>query len=244
LTGGWHELGVGGKKATAYEPPAPVRGVVVFLHDLDGLTPAAGTVFSDQFNRHRLACICPQGDGTWWLDRIWPPFDDRTTAEKWLVQEVAPFAKSHWRLSSGCIGLLGLGMGGQGALRLAFRHPQLFPAVAGLNSVLDFHDLYHEGTSLDEMYDSKERCRQDTAVLQVHPAEYPAHVFFSCDPANQRWLRGNDRLHEKLSALGIVHEVDFAMSTCGDGGRYAEQMAERAVAFLARGMEQQSRRLM
>jgi S-formylglutathione hydrolase len=246
LAAGWHEIEAGNKTMVAYEPPdsVPMRGCVVFLHDVDGLTPAASPVFASLFNKHGLACLCPKADGTWWLDRTWPAFDDKTTAERWVVQELVPFAKSRWRLHSGGIGLLGLGMGGQGSLRLGFRYPQAFPTVVGLNSMLDFHELYHEGTALDEMYESKERCRQDTAVLQIHPAEYPAHILFACDPANQRWLRGNDRLHEKLSALGIAHEVDFATSAGGDSWGYAELTAERAVEFFVRGMAHESRRLM
>src|SRR5438874_8311971 len=59
------------------------------------------------------------------------------------------------------------------------------------------------GTSLGEMYDSKEQCRQDTALMHIHPSEHPPHVFFAIDPEDADWYRGNDRLHEKLGALGV-----------------------------------------
>ena len=137
-----------------------------------------------------------------------------------------------WQLSVGAIGLLGISMGGQGALRLAFKHPRQFPAVAAIASALDHHDLYGQGTPLDAMYDSKEQCRQDTAILHIHPAHYPPHLFFCIDPADARWFRGNDRLHEKLSALGIAHEIDFTTRAGGHSWEYFDHMAERAVRFL------------
>ena len=67
-------------------------------------------------------------------------------------------------LASGtsAVGLLGVGMGGQGALLLAFKQPELFPVVAGIASSIEYHELYGHGTPVDALYDSKEQCRQDT----------------------------------------------------------------------------------
>jgi S-formylglutathione hydrolase len=221
-----------------------LRGAILFLHDLDSITLEANSAFTDLLDEHRLACACPRADGSWWLDRLWPSFDQHITPERWVVEQVMPFIERRWRLSPGRLGLTGLGMGGQGALRLAFRHSESFQVVAGMNAILDFQELYHEGTALDEMYDSKEQCRQDTAILQIHPAQYPAHMLLCCDPANQRWLRGNDRLHEKLSALGIAHELDFATTVGGANWPFAERMADRVVNFLVRGIVEQSRRIL
>jgi S-formylglutathione hydrolase len=116
--------------------------------------------------------------------------------------------------------------------------------VAGIASALDFHDLYGEGTPLDSLYDSKEQCRQDTAILHVHPTQYPAHIFFCVDPDDERWFRGNDRLHEKLSALGIPHEVDLTTRAGGHSWDYFNHMAAPVERFLLAGLEQQSRRLL
>ena len=155
-----------------------------------------------------------------------------------------PWIQARWHVPTSRLGVFGIGAGGQGALRLAFRHSGLFQTVAGINAILDFHDLYHSGTALDEMYDSKEQCRQDTAILQIHPAQYPAHMFFCYDPASHWIVRGNDRLHEKLGALGIPHEIDFSTTANGGGEGYVDRIAERVVQFLARGIEETSRRLL
>jgi S-formylglutathione hydrolase FrmB len=94
------------------------------------------------------------------------------------------------------------------------------------------------------MYDSKEQCRQDTALLHIHPSQYPPHIFWCIDPDDVDWYRGCDRLHEKLSALGIPHEMDMTTRAAGHSWDYFERMAEGAVRFLAAGLEQESRRLL
>ena len=86
-------------------------------------------------------------------------------------------------LGQRAVGLLGVSMGGQGALRLAFKHPDLFQVAAGIAPALDYHEWYGHGYSLDEMYDTREHCRQDTALMHV-PPERRAEI------ARQAWRRG------------------------------------------------------
>jgi len=134
-------------------------------------------------------------------------------------------------------------VGGQGAIRLAFRQPRLFPVAAGIASALDYHEWYGHGSPLDRLYDSKEQSRQDTALLHIHPGHYPAQLFFCIDPTDP-WFRGNDRLHEKLMALGIPHECDLTSRAGGHSWSYFDAMADRAVRFLDRGLQEESRRLL
>jgi len=94
------------------------------------------------------------------------------------------------------------------------------------------------------MYDSKEQCRQDTALMHVHPYQTPPHVFFCIDPNDERWQRGNDRLHEKLNALGVAHTADLTTRAGGHSWDYFNHMAGPAVRFLVAGLDQESRRLL
>src|SRR5581483_8771491 len=149
-----------------------------------------------------LACICPQGGYCWWVDRPCPGFETRTP-ERYLLEAVFPYFAERWRLPARGVGILGFSMGGQAALRVGFKHPERFPVVAALAPALEYHELYGQGSSLDELYTSKEQCRQDTAPMHVQPGHTPPHVFFACDPDDAFWFRGADRLHEKLVALGV-----------------------------------------
>ena len=80
--------------------------------------------------------------------------------------------------------------------------------------------------------------------MHVHPSRFPPHVFFCIDPADRDWHRGNDRLHEKLNALGVPHTMDLETQAGGHSWNYFNHMAGRAIRFLADGLDQESRRLL
>jgi S-formylglutathione hydrolase len=243
MNGTWTTTDIAGRPADVYEPASPPRLAILFLHDLDGQTLRGRAAFTRPFDELGLGCVCPQGGASWWVDRPTPAFAGPLTPERYLLDAVVPHFRARWGVEPRGIGLLGVGMGGQGALRLAFKHPALFAVVAGIASAIDYYELYGRDTALDDTYDSKEQCRQDTAPLHVHPSNYPPHIFFAVDP-DDPWLRGNDRLHEKLGALGIVHEVDFTTRGGGHAWDYFDRMAERAVRFIHDGLIQQARRLL
>ncbi len=211
---------------------------MLYLHDLGA--PTLPNVFTPLFAELRLACVCPYGGRSWWADRVCAEFDAAVTPEQYLLKAVLPFFAERWGLRPRAIGLLGVGMGGQGVLRLAFKHPETFPVVAALAPAIEYHELYYQGSPLDDMYDSKEQCRQDTTPMHVHPSRQPPHIFYGSDPTDAMWFRGGDRLHEKLNALGVVHEADLTTRAAD----YVNQMAERAVQFLNAGLEHESRRLL
>jgi S-formylglutathione hydrolase len=234
MAGSWNTVAIDGREAEVYEPPARPRFGILYLHGYAPESLILEPSFTESLAKHRLACVGLSGGDSWWTDRSCPSFHPRLSAERYLLDAVLPFVEQRWGLVAPALGLLGTSMGGQGALRLAFRHPQWFPAAAALSPAIEYYELYGQGTPLDDLYESKEQCRQDAAGLHVSPLRSPAHIFFCVDPDDDPWYRGNDRLHEKLSALGIAHECD--LTTRGT--------AERAVQFLAGALEHESRRLL
>jgi len=240
----WTQIEIAAKTTDVFDPPIgrPLFGIL-HLHDV-GLTMLRDKpAFTRLFDELRIACVCPHGQRSWWSDRVCAEFDPILTPEKHLLDNVLPYIRKRWGFGDRHVGLQGISMGGQGALRLAFKHPQRFPVVAGIASAIDYHDLYGQGSPLDEMYDSKEQCRQDTAPLHLHPVHYPAHIFYCIDP-DDPWVRGNDRLHEKMTALGVPHEFDFTTRAGGHSWDYFNHMAEPVVRFIVAGLEQESRRLL
>jgi S-formylglutathione hydrolase len=241
----WTTLEIGGKAADVFEPPGgPPRFGLLFLHPVGQEKLRAAPVYTKLLESQRLVCVSPLGGYSWWADSICPSFDPQQTAERFLLDDVLQLFQQRWGLAPPAIGLFGISMGGQGALRLAFKHPKRFPVVAGIASALDYYELYGRGLSIDEMYDSKEQCRQDGALLHIHPVHYPPHIFFAIDPADTDWYRGNDRLHEKLTALGVPHEADLTTRAGGHSWNYFNHMADRAIRFLVAGLETESRRLL
>jgi pimeloyl-ACP methyl ester carboxylesterase len=246
MNGTWSKFVISGTPAAVYQPAAITRARfgVLYLHDREGETLKDRSVYTTLFDQLNLICICPSAAGAWWTDRIYAEFDPALTAERYLLEAVLPFVKKHYQLAPPAIGLLGIGMGGQGALRVAFKHPEQFPVVAAVGAALDCHEIYGRDPSLMVLYASKEHCRQDTALLHIHPSSYPPYIFFAADPDDALWFRGNDRLHEKLTALGVPHQVNLTSRAGGRAGEYVNRLADMAVRFLYNGLEQQSRRLL
>src|SRR5207248_1719704 len=171
VPGTWTQLDVAGKKVDVYDPAGHVRPrfAVLYLHGSGLETLLGNTIWTTLFDELHLACACPHGQRCWWTDRVCPAFDPRLTNEQHLLKNVVPFMHQRWQLGPRSVGVTGISMGGQGALRLAFKHPQQFPVVAGISSAIDYHERYGRGEALDAMYDSKEQCRQDTALLHIPP---------------------------------------------------------------------------
>jgi esterase/lipase superfamily enzyme len=246
MNGTWTQIETAGKIVDIYDPPgtSKPRFGLLFLHGIGLETLRDRPAFTRFLDELGLACICPHGQRAWWVDRVSTEFDAKVSPERHLLENVLPIFRARWNLAPPSIGILGISMGGQGALRLAFKYPHLFPVAAGISSALDFHEVYGQGSALDEMYDSKEQCRQDTALMHIPPYDYPRHLFFCIDPEDALWYRGNDRLHEKLTALGIAHTMDLTTSAGGHSWDYFNHMAEPALRFVHAGLEHESRRLL
>lgn len=240
----WNRVIIAGKPADVFDPPGRPRFALLDLHPHTGPFVAANALFTSLFAHQGLAVLCPHGGESWWTNRLCASFDLVQSAEDYLLHHAMPFIHERWGLSSPAVALTGIGMGGQGALCLAFKHPRLFPVVAAIAPAVEFHERYGRGSPLDEMYTSKEQARQDTAILQLHPAHQPPHLFFCVDPWDREWWRGSDRLHEKLNALGVPHEADLTTRAGGHSPAYFEAMAERAVRFAVAGLAEQAKRLM
>lgn len=238
---GWTRTDIASKSADVFEPPGPPRFAVLYLHPVGLESLADNAAYTAELAKHRLACCAPFGARSWWSDRVCPEFDPTLTAERHLLDHVVPWMRERWQRP---IAAVGISMGGQGAVRLGFKHPDRFPVVASVAGAFDYHEWYGQGTPIDDMYRSREACRQDTAILHVHPTRFPPHVWFACDPADADWFRGNDRLHEKLAAVGLPHTADLTTTAGGHSWAYFDAMAGPLFAFVTAALEQQSRRLM
>jgi pimeloyl-ACP methyl ester carboxylesterase len=245
-TGQWSEVQVAGHACDVYEPPLRNEHgfVAMYLHGVHLGRLDDKPAFVSQLDRHGLPLIAPRTARSWWTDRICAEFDPRLTAERHVLDNVLPYIRQRWQAEPPRIGLFGTSMGGQGALRFAYKHPRLFPVVAAISPAIDYHTRIAEGDeTLPKMYGDAESARQDTATLHVHPLNWPPHQFFCCDPADARWLESAERLRMKLSALGVPHECDLETTGGGHGFDYYNRMAERVIGFLVERLDRESRRV-
>jgi pimeloyl-ACP methyl ester carboxylesterase len=247
--GSWSQISLAGHTCEFYEPPHPSEHnyTLIYLHGVHLRQLTTNEVFCREFDRHGLRVAAPQAGRCWWVDRICSEFDGQITPFQYVLRDVVTMIGERWSAQPPAIALLGTSMGGQGALRLAFRHPNTFPIVAAISPAIDYQWRYDNPDDDYEpirmMYADAEAARQDTATLHVHPLNWPRNLWLACDPTDDPWHESASKLHMKLAALGIPHEHDLETSGGGHGFGYYDRMAPTAIKFLAERLEQERRRV-
>ena len=241
--GQWSCLEIAGTTCDIFAPRIKTDHALIYLHDTDQETLKYSDVWTPLLEEHGFLTVCPHGGRSWWVNRVCSEFNSKITPEEYLIKILLVSLGERWGFIPSTIGLIGSGMGGQGAIRLALKYPDRFPVVGGISAAIDFQNLYGQGTPLDAMYTDREDVRQDTATLHVHPLNWPRHMLFTMDPNDREWLEGNHKLHEKLSALGIPHETDFDSSMSGNSREYVDYVACRILEFMVRGLEKERLRV-
>jgi S-formylglutathione hydrolase len=235
---GWSSVGVDNRQVGVFQPSCETpAGCVLFLHGHGRVGLNENRVFSQLFQDHNLVAVCPDGGRSWWMDRVSSEFDSHQSPMQWLRRSIVPFIESHWKIATPQIALLGVSMGGQGVLQLAYRYAREFPVVAAISPAVDFHQLHGHGLPLDSMYETAEDARQETVVLNLHPLAWPRRQFFCCDPEDADWFHGCTRLGMKLSSSGIMYERDLETSAGGHSWDYFNHMAPVAIDHIVKGLD-------
>jgi pimeloyl-ACP methyl ester carboxylesterase len=244
--GTWSDVTIAGHPCQAFQPDAaaPHGGVVMYLHGVHLGRIDERPAFARLFDEHGLRCLAPVTRRSWWTDRICAEFDPAVSAERHVLDRVLPWLATKWDAAPPQIALLGTSMGGQGALRLAYKHPSVFPIAAAISPAIDYHLRMEEGDeTLNQMYRDPEQARQDTATLHIHPLNWPRHQWFCCDPTDHRWHESAERLRSKLYSLGVPHTCDLDTTGGGHGWEYYERMAPAALAFIVEALERERLRV-
>jgi S-formylglutathione hydrolase FrmB len=238
---------VAGHPADVYEPPQRNAHdyVAIYLHGVHLGRLDQNATYTALFAMHGLPVIAPHTRRSWWTNRICPEFDERLTSERHLLDNVLPYVAERWNARPPRIALFGTSMGGQGALRFAFKYPNTFPIVAAVAPAIDYHQRFYDDDeeTLPLMYPDPEAARQDTATLHVHPLNWPRNTWFCSDPADARWHDSADRLRMKMSALGIMHECDLETTGGGHSWQYYNHMAPKVVNFLVDRLDRERLRV-
>ncbi|MDR1312333.1 MAG: DUF459 domain-containing protein [Deltaproteobacteria bacterium] len=124
-------------------PEDVARPTVILLHGPD----EGYQVWRDRFGRFLVDLardldvnlLMPDGDPFgWYLDS---PFKRDSRVESYIMRELIPDAAGRFLMDPDRVGLLGVSMGGHGALTLAMKYPGRFRSVASLSgiTVLESH---------------------------------------------------------------------------------------------------------
>lgn len=235
----WQHAEVDGKEVAYFEPAgnlSPERAVI-FLPSRDADADFLRSNLAEELTRHQLPCVCLAAGHHWWVDRVVRAFDEQITPLEYVRENILTWIRHRWSILPPQIGLLGVGMGGQGALQLAYRHARQFPVVAAISPAIDFHILHGRGTEIDDLFEDPEAARQETVTLHLHPLGWPPHQLLVSDPSDPLWHEGSERLASKLASMGIPFVRDFTAWSADRREDYVKARLPCCVDFVANGLQ-------
>lgn len=165
------------------------------------------------------------------------------SAETMVVKELVPLVDAKFRTIGGrqARSLHGYSMGGFGALKLAFKHPEVFGSAvaygATLSDAADFQR--HLGKVFTQMFASRERFEGNNPLaLAVTGPERIRDVRVQLIIGTKdEFLNANRELHKRLDAAKITNEFIELPGVKHDKDPLYEKAAARAFAFSAKAFE-------
>ena len=207
----------------------------------------------DGVDKWRFIAVVPDGKLDWWLDS---PVSPNVRRETFVVNELVPWVDAEFRTlpQRQRRAVAGHSMGGQGAMRLGMRHPDVFGVVGNVMGGVDIcstparKDLVR---LLGPYKGNEARWRSFSVLAEAERLPPGALRLFSIVGTEDFFLKPNRDLHELLSKRQIAHEYTevrgetegmskhtrpFAFWALGRlFERFAECFAEKADAPLALG---------
>jgi S-formylglutathione hydrolase FrmB len=215
--------------ANATKHPAQSYPVLYFLHGLGDneqtlFNTGGWTLLDDLRNQHKMGeflIVAPEGGRTFYINSA----DGSVRYSDFFLQEFIPLIETKYRIDKdrNHRAISGISMGGYGALRFAFAHPEMFSAVSAQSAAL----MTESPQELDTGARSGAPMAKLLAGVFGGPIE-AAHwkenspfalasknqtalrrlaIYFNCgQDDNYGFEKGAAALHEQLLKEGIKHE--------------------------------------
>jgi S-formylglutathione hydrolase len=219
---------------------------------LAGMKPVVERAWSMKYLAHAVV-VTPDADRSFYLDY-------RDGSQRWetlLTGEMLTYVRKHWRVKRdrAATAISGISMGGMGALRIAFKHPQLFAAVAalepGIEPALSFDEialrdrfwkplpLYEErfGRPVDREY---WKANNPANIASQHAArlhDSGLAIYLEAGDEDSFYLHyGAEFLHRILFDAGVRHEYRLIRGADHFGRTLGPRLLE-ALRYIGQALE-------
>ena len=218
-----------GYDAGATQRLAQKYPVLYFLHGLGDneqtlFNSGGWTLFDDLRRQHKMGeflIVAPEGGRTFYINSA----DGSVRYSDFFLQEFIPMIETKYRISKGRNNraISGISMGGYGALRFAFAHPEMFSAVSAQSAALitespqELDTAARSGAPLGKLLatvfgspiEAPHWKENSPFVLaqRICPALRKLAIYFNCgQDDNYGFEKGAAALHEQLQKEGVKHE--------------------------------------
>ena len=161
--------------------------------------------------------VMPDGKVSWYVNS----FDGKDPWEDMFIKEFIPFIEKEYRIrpQKEFRAIAGLSMGGNGALLLSMRHPDLFSSCVAMSAGTFTDEEIIADDSYDRYFGNIYGPKTKNAVSEHWKTYSPLYLLDSVDKEKLKSIRfyidcgdddflykGNSALHVKMRDLGIPHE--------------------------------------
>ena len=227
--------------------------VLYFLHGLGEneqilLNSGGWDLVQDLWDQKRIGeflIATPAANRTFYINSR----DGRVRYEEFFIKEFLPFIESHYRIRADRVhrGIAGVSMGGYGALRFAFRYPQLFGSVSAHSAALisklpriQMRSAQENALSLalggafGNPFDPAFWKRNSPfTIVRDSPRPVGIHIYFDCGTEDDYGFNaGAQAFHELLVSRGIPHE--FHLYPGGHNEAYFARHLPASLEFQSR----------
>jgi S-formylglutathione hydrolase FrmB len=214
----------------SYESDASKKfPALYFLHGLGEneqtlLRSGGWGLIEDLRQQHKIGdfiMVAPEGDASFFINSA----DGRDRYSDFFLSEFIPYVEAHYRLirDRKARGVTGLSMGGYGALRSAFAHPEVFSSVSAQSAALiiespqqmnaDLRDAGPLSRLLGGVFGNPInvphwRANSPLDLARQNRAQIKSQsIYINCGAQDEYgFAEGADKLHRQLIAEGIRHE--------------------------------------
>ena len=218
-----------GYDAGAAQQPPMRYPVLYFLHGLGDnertlFNSGGWTLLDDLRNQHKMGdflIVAPEGRRSFYINSA----DGSVRYSDFFLQEFLPYIETKYRIRPGRAGraISGISMGGYGALRFAFAHPELFSAVSAQSAAL----ITESPQTLDSASQTGAPLAGVLGAVFGNPIKVShwnenspfvlakrnaaalkkVSIYFNCGQEdNYGFEKGATALHDELQRAGIKHE--------------------------------------